>query len=71
MQEVLYLVLELNMPHYSQAIFPVTNPVIEVLCQKFELSLVSDEITMLCVDVRNAGISWGFLYTHADMIKVL
>jgi len=59
------------MPHYAQTIFPVTNSFIEMLCQKFELSLVSDEITMLCVDVRNAGISWDFLFTHADMIKVL
>jgi len=64
MQEVLYLVLELNMPHYSQTIIPVTNSVIEMSCQKFELSLVPDEIAMLCVDVRNAGISRGFLYTR-------
>jgi len=47
MQEVLYLVLELSMPYYAQAIFPMTNPVIEMLCQKFEHSLVPDEITML------------------------
>ena len=47
MQEVLYLVLELSMPYHAQAIFPMTNPVIEMLCQKFEHSLVPDEITML------------------------
>ena len=63
--------LELKRPHYAQAIFPVTNPVIEMSYQKFELSLVPDEIAMLRVDVGNTGTSWGFLYTHADMIKVL
>jgi len=71
MQEVLYLVLELSMPHYAQAIFSMTNPVIEMLCQKFEHSLVPDEITMLCVNVSNASISWRCLYAHADMFKVL
>jgi hypothetical protein len=41
------------------------------LSEKFELPLVPDDITMLRVDVRNTGISWSCLYTHADMIKVL
>jgi len=64
-------VLELDMSYYSQAVFPMTNSVIDMLCQKFKRSLDPDDITMLYVDIRNARISWGFSYAHPNMIKVL